>query len=99
MTGNDLGNLGQRVENTGAGFAVDQRHMGDARVCAEQAVNVFSGGRLVFCGFKRAVGAAQHFADLRQALTVSAVDQHQDLAIAWHQGADGCLHGEGAAAL
>lgn len=99
MAFDHLGDLGQWVEDAGAGFAVDQRHMGDGRVFGQQPVDVGGGGRLVFGRFEGAVGATQHFADLRQALAVRAVDQYQNLAIAWHQGADGRFHGEGAAAL
>ncbi|MCY1407637.1 hypothetical protein D9M71_229430 [compost metagenome] len=99
MVFDHLGDFGQRVQDAGAGFAVDQRHMGDGRVFGQQPVDVGGGGRLVFCRFEGAVSATQHFADLRQALAVRAVDQYQNLAIAWHQGADGRFHGEGAAAL
>lgn len=95
----DLGDLGQRVEDACAGFAVDQCHVGHGRVGSQQAVDISGGSWLVFGGFEGAVRAAQHFADFRQTLAVSAVDQHQNLAIAWHQGADGRFHGKGAAAL
>ncbi|MCY1425512.1 hypothetical protein D9M71_413010 [compost metagenome] len=99
MTGNHLGDFRQRIEDAGAGFAVDQRHMGDAAVSGQQAIDIGSGGRLVFSGFKGAVGAAQDLADLRQALAIGTVDQYQNLAIARYQGTDGGFHGEGAAAL
>lgn len=93
------GDLGQRVEDAGAGFAVDQRDMGNARVGGQQAVDVGGSGRLVLGGFEGAVGAAQYLADLCQALAISAVDQHQHLAVLRHQGTDSRFHGEGAAAL
>ena len=73
--------------------------MGDGGVGGQQAVDVGGGGRLVFGSFEGAVGTTQHFAYLRQALAIGAIDQHQDLAITRHQGADGRFHGEGAAAL
>ena len=96
---NDLGDLRQRIENAGAGFAVDQRDVGDARVGLEQTVHIGGGGGFVFSGFKGAEVAAQHFTDLRQALAVRAVDQDQHLAITRDQGADGRFDGKGAAAL
>ncbi|MCY1406346.1 hypothetical protein D9M71_216080 [compost metagenome] len=99
VLGNDLGDLWQRIEDAGTGFAMNQRHMGDAAVGAQQAVDIGGGGGLVFSGFEGAVCTPQHFADLGQALAVGAVDQHQDLAVAGDQRADGCFHGEGAAAL
>ncbi len=94
-----LGDLRQRVEDAGAGFAVDQRHVGDGGVGGQQAVDIGSGGRLVFGSLEGAVGTAQDLADLRQALAIGTVDQYQDLAIARYQGADGRFHGEGATAL
>ena len=99
MLGNDLGNLCQRVENPGAGFAVDQRNVGDAGVGPQQAVDVGGGGRLVFSGFEGAERAAQVFTDFRQALAVRAVDQHQHFAVTRHQCADRRFDGEGPAAL
>ena len=99
MLRNDLGDLGQRIENAGAGFAVDQRHVGDVSVGAQQAVDVSGGGRFVFGGFEGAERAAEHFADLRQALAIRAIDQHEDFAVARYQRADRRFDGEGAAAL
>jgi len=65
----------------------------------QQEVDVGGAAGFVLGGFKGAEIAAEHFADLRQALAIGAVDQHQHLAVAWHQGADGRFDGEGAAAL
>ncbi|MNX78032.1 hypothetical protein D3C86_1096010 [compost metagenome] len=96
---NDVGNFRQRVEDAGAGFAVDQRNVSDAGISAQQTIDVGGGGRFVFGGFESAERAAQHFANLRQAFAVGAVDQHQHLAIARHQCADCRLDSEGAAAL
>ncbi|MNP29177.1 hypothetical protein D3C76_1221870 [compost metagenome] len=95
----DFGDGFQRVEDAGAGLAVDQRDVGDFRIGLQQALDVGGGGRHVFFGFKGAELAADDLADLRQALAVGAVDQHQDLAITRHQGTDRGFHGEGAAAL
>ncbi|MOA00129.1 hypothetical protein D3C78_1194770 [compost metagenome] len=99
VPGDDLGDVRQRVENPGAGLTVNQRHVGDAVVGAQQAVDVGGRGRFVFGGFEGAERTAQHFADFRQAFAIGTVDQHQDLAVPWHQGADGRFDGEGAAAL
>ena len=95
----DLGDFGQRIENAGAGFAVDQRHVRNVSVGAQQAVDVGGGGRFVFGGFEGAERAAEHFADFRQALAVRAIDQHEDFAVARHQRADRRFDGKSAAAL
>ncbi len=99
MLFNHLRDVRQRVENAGAGFAVDQRDVSDRRVGVQQAVDVGGGSGFVFSGFEGAEVAAEHFADLRQALAVGAVDQHQYLAVARHEGANGRFDGKGAAAL
>ena len=96
---NDLGNLRQRIENPGAGFAMDQRNVSDIAVGAQQTIDVGGGGRFVFGGFESAERAAKHFADLRQTLAVGTVNQHQYFAVTRHQSADGGFDGEGAAAL
>lgn len=95
----DLGNLRQWVENAGAGFTMDQRNVGDGAIGVQQAVHIGGGGGLVFSGFEGAEWAAKHFANLRQTLAIGAVDQHQHLAIARNQGAEGGFDGEGATAL
>ena len=94
-----LGDFRQRVEDAGAGFAVNQGNVGDAGIGAQEAVDVGGGGRFVFGGFESAERAPEYFADLRQAFAVGTVDQHQDLAVTGHQGADRRFDGEGAAAL
>lgn len=99
VTLDDLGDGLQRIEDAGAGLAVDQRHMADRRIGGQQALDVSGGGRHVLFGLEGAEGPLQDLADLRQALAVGTVDQHQDLAVARHQGADRRFHGEGAAAL
>lgn len=99
MLRDDVGDFRQWVEDPGAGFAVNQRDVGDVGIGAQQAVDVGGGGRLVFGGFKSAETAAEHFADFRQAFAVGAVDQHQDFAVARHQRADRCFDRERAAAL
>ncbi len=50
---NDLGDLRQRIENAGAGFAVDQRDVGDARVGLEQTVDIGGGGGFCLQRFRR----------------------------------------------
>ena len=95
----DLGDFGQRVEDAGAGFAVDQCNVGDTGIGPQQTVDVGGSGRFVFGGFEGAERAAEHFANFRQAFAVGAVDQHQNLAIARHQGADCRFDGKSAAAL
>ncbi|RMS47412.1 hypothetical protein ALP65_04611 [Pseudomonas aeruginosa] len=99
VTLDDLGDGLERIEDAGAGLAVDQRHMADRRIGGQQTLDVSGGGRHVLFGLEGAEGPLQNLADLRQALAVGTVDQHQDLAVARHQGADRRFHGEGAAAL
>ena len=99
VTLDDLGDGLQRIEDAGTGLAVDQRHMADRRIGGQQALDISGGGRHVLFGLEGAEGPLQDLADLRQALAVGTVDQHQDLAVARHQGADRRFHGEGAAAL
>ena len=88
VTLDDLGDGLERIEDAGAGLAVDQRHMADRRIGGQQALDVSGGGRHVLFGLEGAEGPLQDLADLRQALAVGTVDQHQDLAVARHQGAD-----------
>ena len=71
----------------------------DRRIGVEHARDVGGGGRHVVRGLERRQLAAHHFGELRQALAVGAVDQHQHVAVARHQRVDRSLDRERAAAL
>lgn len=73
--------------------------MADFRVHAEISRQRFGASRLVVSKFQHLHGAAHDFGELRHAPPVSAVDQHQQAAIAGHQSAHRGFHGEGAGAL
>ncbi len=84
MTRDHLGDVRQRIEDAGAGLAMNQRDMTDGRIGQQQALDINGGGRLVLGGFEGAERTAEHRTDLRQALAVGAVDQHQDFPVPWH---------------
>ena len=65
----------------------------------EQPVDVRRRGRHVLGGLEHGHAAAHHLRELRDALAVGAVDQHQHVAVARHQRVDGRLDRERAAAL
>ncbi|MNM81173.1 hypothetical protein D3C81_931650 [compost metagenome] len=93
------GDLRQRVQHAGAGLAMHLSHVRDRRVARQRLLDQRGRGRLVFGDGQFHAGAAQHLADLQDALAVRAVLRHQYLAVAGHHVGDGRFHGKGAAAL
>jgi hypothetical protein len=78
---------------------VNQCDVGDRLVSREQPIDVLRRGGNVLRGFERGQLAAHHPGELRQAGAVSAVDQHQNVAVARYEGIHRRFDGEGAAAL
>lgn len=52
MAGDNVGNLLQRVQDAGTGFAMDQADVGNAAVSAEQTLDIGCRGRYIFRCFK-----------------------------------------------
>src|SRR5438874_8298211 len=99
MTGDDLRDLWQRVEDAGAGFTVHQRHVRDRGIGGERALDVRGGELRVLRVIDRGQLAAEHPAYSRDALTVCAVLRDQHVSRAWNQRTDRGLDRERAAAL
>ncbi len=93
------GDVLQRVEHAGAGLAVHLRHVGNRRIAPDGLFDHRGGGGLVFGDRQFHAGAAQHLADLEDALAIGAVLRHQHLAVARHHVGNGGFHREGAATL
>ena len=91
--------LRQWIENAGRGFAVNQTHMGDARVGIECSRDVGDADRLVVWGFDDGQMASHHLGQACHALAVGAVHQCQQVPVPWNQRVDGGLDGERAASL
>ena len=97
--GADIGHRLQGVEYAGTGFTVDQHHMGDGGVFLQSLRQCLGVDR---AGLVKAHGAAappHQAGDAGGSLAISAVVQHQHMAVMRHQGGDGGFHAEGAAAL
>src|SRR5437016_2914066 len=99
MTGHDLRNLVEWVEDAGAGFTVHQRHVRDRGIRRECALHVTGGNLSVLRVIDGRQLAAEHPAYFGDALTVSAVLRDQHVSGAWDQRADRCLDRERAATL
>src|SRR5882762_3446380 len=99
MTGDDLRNLVQRVEDAGAGFTVHQRHVRDRRIGGERALDVSGGNLRVLRVIDGRQLAAEHPAYSGDALAVSTVLRHQHVSGTGYQRADRGLDRERAAAL
>ncbi len=94
------GEIGEGVEDTGRGLAVNQRDIADVGLGREPlGERRGSPGRLGLAGLLHAVGAARAAAELRHAPTVGAVDENQQAAVAGNKGAELGFHRKGAAAL
>ena len=99
MRGADVGNGLQRVQHPGAGLAVDQHDVADARVLAQPRIE--RGGRhgFIIAETQHRAAPPHHLRKLGGALAVGAVVQHQHMAVARHHGSHGGLDAEGATAL
>ena len=99
VPGDDLGHLGDGIEDTGGCLAMNGEDVADRLVVAEHAVEPRQVGRRVLRGFERCRGAAGNLGNPERALAVGAVDQHQELAGLGHERGDHRLDGKGARAL
>jgi hypothetical protein len=73
--------------------------MGDGVVVGKDRIEGRRVGGRVLGGFHDPMIAAHDLQHLDHAMAVGAIDQDQGLAVAGHQGTDGCFDDEGAAAL
>src|SRR6266478_5448468 len=99
MTGDDLRNLVQRVEDAGAGFTVHQRHVRDRGIGGEHALDVTGGNLRVLRVIDGRQLAAEHPAYSGDALAVRAVLRDQHVSRTRYQRADRGLDRERATAL
>ena len=78
VAGHDGGDLGQRIQDAGRRFAMDEPDVRDRRVAHEQAIDV-CGGRAARppAVSMRRQPPPHHLGQLRHPLAVGAVDQHQ----------------------
>jgi hypothetical protein len=91
--------LADRIEDARGRLAMDGEDVGDRLVAGQQRLDRGEIRRRVLRRLVRDDGAAGDLGDLLGAVTVGAVDQHQQLAGSGHEGGDHRLDGEGAAAL
>ncbi len=94
-----FGDLRNRVEYAGSGFALDRENVGDGLVACQHRLDGGEIGRRVFGRLKYRDTAAGNFADFLGALAVGAVDQQQHLAVARDEGREHRLDRERAGAL
>ena len=99
MPGHERRRLGDRVEHARRRLAVDGEDVRDRRVVGQHLVELRKIGRRVF---RRLVGDDATAGDIRDvpcAMSVGAIDQHQQLARSRHEAGDHGLDGESARAL
>ena len=95
----DLGHRGERVRDAGAGLAVDQHDVADRRLSDQPCFERSGRDWLVLGEGQHAAAPAHHLRELARALAVSAVVEHQHMAVPGHDGGHRSLDAEGAAAL
>ncbi|MCY1459053.1 hypothetical protein D9M71_764920 [compost metagenome] len=94
-----ISDFAQRIENAGAGFAMDDEDVGDVRIVPEQGVDFLGLGRQVIALVQGDEGATEVFQGLGGALAVGAIHQHQCLAVTRDGSGQGRFHRVAAAAL
>src|SRR6202140_1252507 len=99
MTGDDLRNLVQRVEDAGAGLTVHQRPVRERRIGPERALDVTGGNLRYLRVIDSRQLAAEHPAYSGDTLAVSAVLRDQHVSGAGYQRADRGLDRKRATAL
>ncbi|MNG01977.1 hypothetical protein D3C84_849800 [compost metagenome] len=77
-----VGDFAQRIENAGAGFAMDEEDVGDVRVVPEQGVHFLGLRRQVIPFVQGNERAAEVLQGLCCALAVGAIHQHQRFTVA-----------------
>jgi hypothetical protein len=99
VTRDDFGHLPDRIQNARSGLAVHYHDVTDTRIGVERGVERGSIDGHILGGFLDQVLAPVVIANLRDTLTVGAVDQNQQLAVGRHEVTDHGFDHEGAAAL